>query len=122
MNEGHHVLASTSVTCQPGIAVEVVDALSRCAPWFRAYYNSYQIPLRYWPSLWGWFESIQHQSPSTGPGWLYRRGAQAALSLHRDFDPDVVVATEVGLCELASMHKRQKQGEVSTCGFRVDGF
>jgi hypothetical protein len=39
---------------QPGIAVDVVDALNRCTPWFRAYYNSYQIPLRYWPSLWGW--------------------------------------------------------------------
>jgi processive 1,2-diacylglycerol beta-glucosyltransferase len=102
---------------QPGIAVEVVDALGHCAPWFRAYYNSYQIPLRYWPSLWGWFESVQHQSPSTGPRWLYRRGARTLFRFMRDFDPDVVVATEVGLCELASMHKRN-----STARFRLAGL
>jgi processive 1,2-diacylglycerol beta-glucosyltransferase len=102
---------------QPGIAVEVVDALSRCTPWFRAYYNSYQIPLRYWPSLWGWVESIQHQSQSTGPGWLYRRGAQALFRFIDDFNPDVVVATEAGLCELASMHKR-----ISKARFRLVGL
>jgi processive 1,2-diacylglycerol beta-glucosyltransferase len=102
---------------QPGIAVEVVDALRRCTPWFRAYYNSYQIPLRYWPSLWAWIESVQHQSPSTGPGWLYRRGARPLFRFIRDFDPDVVVATEVGLCELASMHKC-----ASTARFRLAGL
>ncbi len=110
-------LRSALLEIQPGIAVEVVDALGYCTTWFQAYYNSYQIPLRYWPSLWGWIESVQHQAPSTGPGWLYRRGARPLFRFIRDFDPDVVVATEVGLCELASMHKR-----VSGARFRLAGL
>jgi processive 1,2-diacylglycerol beta-glucosyltransferase len=107
---------------QPGIGVDVVDALGRCTAWFRAYYNSYQIPLRYWPSLWGWIESIQHQAPSTGPGWLYRRGARPLFRFIRDFDPDVIVATEVGLCELASMHKRASKARFRLAGLELMDF
>ena len=109
-------LRAALLEIQPDLVVEVVDALGHCTPWFRAYYNSYQIPLRYWPSLWGWIEGVQHESPSTGPGWLYRRGARPLFRFMRDFDPDVVVATEVGLCELASMHKR-----ISRAKFRLAG-
>jgi processive 1,2-diacylglycerol beta-glucosyltransferase len=115
-------LQTALLEIQPGVTVEVVDALSRCAPWFRAYYNSYQIPLRYWPSLWGWFESIQHQSDSTGPEWLYRRGAQPLFRFIEDFDPDVVVATEVGLCELASMHKRANQARFRLVALELMDF
>jgi len=99
-------LRTALLETRPGIVVEVIDALSRCAPWFRTYYNSYEIPLRYWPSLWGWIESLQHQSQSTGPGWLYRLGAKPLISFISNYNPDVVVATEVGLCELTCMHKR----------------
>jgi processive 1,2-diacylglycerol beta-glucosyltransferase len=107
---------------QPGIAVEVVDALSRCTPWFRTYYNSYQIPLRYWPSLWGWIESLQHQSPSAGPGWLYRWGAKPLLRFIDDFAPNVVVATEVGLCEIASLHKRTSQAKYRLAALELMDF
>jgi processive 1,2-diacylglycerol beta-glucosyltransferase len=106
----------------PGIAVEVVDALNRCTPWFRAYYNSYLIPLRYWPSLWGRVENIQYQSPSTGPGWLYRRGGQPLFRFIGDFNPDVVVATEVGLCELASMLKRKSKARFRLAGVELMHF
>ncbi|HXX21890.1 MAG TPA: glycosyltransferase [Terriglobia bacterium] len=99
-------LRTALLETRPAIAVEVVDALSHCTAWFRIYYNSYQIPLRYWPSLWRWIESFQHQSQSTGPGWLYRLGAKPLFRFISDYKPDIVVATEVGLCELASMHKR----------------
>ncbi len=92
---------------EPSAAVEVVDSLECCARWFRAYYDSYKIPLRYWPSLWGWIESFQHQSKSTGPRWLYRWGAQPLFRFIEDFKPDVVVATEVGVCELAALLKRE---------------
>jgi processive 1,2-diacylglycerol beta-glucosyltransferase len=112
-------LRAALLEIQPGIAIELVDALSLCAPWFRAYYNSYQIPLHYWPSLWGWIESIQHQSQSTSPGWLYRRGAKPLFRFMGDFNPDVVVATEVGLCELASMHKRNTKARFRLAGLPV---
>ena len=114
-------LRAALLEIQPGITVEVVDALERCVPWFRTYYNSYQIPLRYWPSLWGWIESVQYQSASTGPDWLYRRGAWPLFQFINDFAPDVVVATEVGLCEIASMHKRENQGKFRIAGvMRMD--
>jgi len=103
-------LRTALLDLQPGTTVEVVDALRRCASWFQAYYNSYLIPLRYWPSLWGRIERIQHQSKSTGPNWIYRRGARPLFRFIQSFDPDGVVATEVGLCELAALLKRE-QGE-----------
>jgi processive 1,2-diacylglycerol beta-glucosyltransferase len=115
-------LRAALLEIQPGIAVEVVDALGRCTPWFRAYYNSYQIPLRYWPSLWGWVESFQHQSQSTGPGWLYLWGAQPLFRFIHDFNPDVIVATEVGLCEIASMHKRTSQARFRLVGLELMDF
>lgn len=100
-------LEKALLTLQPDVKVEVVDALAHCAGWFRAYYNSYEIPLKYWPSLWAWIEGIQHQSTSTGPGWLYRRGARPLYRFIQSFGPDIVIATEVGMCELAALFKRE---------------
>src|SRR5271157_2617728 len=115
-------LRQALLAAEPGARVEVIDALEHCTRWFRAYYNSYEIPLRVWPSLWGWIESIQHQSQSTGPGWLYRRGAQPLFRFISDFNPDVVVATEVGLCELASLHKRTSQGRFRLAALELMDF
>lgn len=102
-----NAVRSALAQSQPGLVVEIVDALGYCSRWFRAYYNSYEIPLRFWPSLWEWIEGIQHRSKSTGPSWLYRRGAEPLFQFMQMFAPDIVVATEVGLCELAAMHKRE---------------
>jgi len=115
-------LRTALLETQPGVDVKVVDALSRCTLWFRAYYNSYQILLRYWPSLWGWIESVQHQSSSTGPGWLYRLGAKPLFRFLTESDPDLVVATEVGLCELASMHKRKSRARYRLAALELLDF
>jgi glycosyltransferase involved in cell wall biosynthesis len=88
------------------IKVEVVDALAHCAAWFRAYYNSFEIPLKYWPGLWEYIENRQHYGDSTSPGWLYRWGARGLFRFMKAFAPDVVIATEVGLGEFAILHKR----------------
>jgi processive 1,2-diacylglycerol beta-glucosyltransferase len=93
---------------EPGLTVEIVNALEHCARWFRAYYDSYEIPLKYWPSLWGWIEGKQHAHTSTGPGWLYRRGGRGLFRFLEQFAPDIVIATEVGTCELAALHKRER--------------
>ena len=106
----------------PGLIVQVEDALEHCTSWFRAYYDSYEIPLKYWPSLWGWIESIQHQSESTGPGWFYRQGAQPLFRFIRSFGPDVVVATEVGMCELAAIMKRETRGRFYLVGLELMDF
>jgi processive 1,2-diacylglycerol beta-glucosyltransferase len=92
---------------RPEITVEVVDTLVHCAAWFRAYYNSFEIPLKYWPGLWEFIENRQHEGKSTNPKWLYQWGARPLFRFIQAFDPDVLIATEVGLCEMAALHKRQ---------------
>jgi processive 1,2-diacylglycerol beta-glucosyltransferase len=106
----------------PGASVAVVDALARCASWFRAYYNSYEIPLKVWPGLWGRIEAVQHQSQSTGPAWLYRRGASPLYRFIESLDPDVVVATEVGICEIAALHKREAGARYRLVGVELMDF
>jgi processive 1,2-diacylglycerol beta-glucosyltransferase len=107
---------------QPGATVEIADALNHCTRWFRAYYDSYRIPLKYWPGLWARIEKIQHQSKSTGPGWLYRQGAKPLFRFIENFHPDIVVATEVGVCELVSMHKRENGARYLLVGVELMDF
>jgi len=100
-------LGKALLEARPDLTVTIWNGLERSARWFRLYYDSYRIPLRYWPRLWGWIEGVQHRSRSTGPGWLYRRGAASLFDHIERFGPDVVIATEVGMCELAAMLKRE---------------
>ena len=106
----------------PDLITQVEDALDHCTRWFRAYYDSYEIPLKYWPALWGWVESIQHQSSSTGPGWFYRAGARPLFRFIQSFSPDVVVATEVGVCELAVLMKRETKARFCLVGMELMDF
>lgn len=115
-----NALEKALVELRPNLIVDVEDALAHCARWFRLYYDSYEIPLKYWPALWGWIESLQHEGSSTGPGWLYRRGAQLLFRFIEASDPDVVVATETGICEITALHKRQTHARYHLVG--VDGI
>ncbi|MFZ0960287.1 MAG: glycosyltransferase [Terriglobia bacterium] len=107
---------------RPNLTVEVVDALAHCTPWFRAYYNAYELPLRYWPSLWDFIESRQHEGETSGPWWLYRRGARPLFRYIEAFAPDVVVATEVGLGEIAVIHKREFGVKYALVGMQTFSF
>lgn len=91
---------------QPDVAIEIVNVLDILPRWFCAYYNSYEIPLKYWPSLWGWIENMQHTKDSTGPGWLFRKAARRLSEFLFAYQADIVIVTEVGICELVSMVKR----------------
>jgi processive 1,2-diacylglycerol beta-glucosyltransferase len=102
--------------------VEVIDTLQHCTAWFRAYYSSYLIPLTIWPGLYRWIENRQHQSESTNPGWVFHRGAQPLFRYLRDFAPDVVIATEVGTCELAAMYKRESPANFLLVGLELMDF
>jgi processive 1,2-diacylglycerol beta-glucosyltransferase len=115
-------LRKAMLEIDPGLTVQIEDALEHCTPWFRTYYDSYEIPLKYWPSLWCWIESIQHQSESTGPGWFYRRGAQPLFRFIQSFNPEVVVATEVGVCELAALMKRETKARFYLVGLELMDF
>jgi len=113
-------LQSALLELRPSLTVDVEDMLRHVAPWFRAYYNSYEIPLRYWPGLWGWIEGLQHQGAATSPGWVYRRGARPLFCFIEDYRPDVVVATETGALEIAALCKRRSGSRWLLVG--VDGL
>jgi len=102
-----NALRKALLELHPGLTVAVVDALKLCSGWFRAYYDSYLIPLKYWPGLWAKIENLQRQAESTGPSWLYRKGAAPLFRFIKEFNPDVLIATEVGMGELAAMFKRE---------------
>ncbi|MGH9359549.1 MAG: MGDG synthase family glycosyltransferase [Candidatus Acidiferrales bacterium] len=106
----------------PELTVTVMDAIKRCSRWFRLYYDSYEIPLRLWPGLWGRIERYQHQQASTNPLWLYRLGARPLFRAIQALDPDVVVATEVGVCELAALYKRQTGAHAFLAGLELMDF
>lgn len=106
----------------PSLTVQVADALKRSARWFRAYYASYLIPLRYFPGLWRRIERRQQQSPSTNPAWLYQLGGRPLFRYIRNFDPDAVVATEVGVAELAALHKRTTRARYLLAGLELMDF
>jgi processive 1,2-diacylglycerol beta-glucosyltransferase len=109
-------LRDALVAIQPELTVEITNALEHCTGCFRAYYNSYEIPLKYWPGLWGWIENKQHRHTSTGPRWLYRRGGQGLFRFIEAFDPDIVITTEVSTCELAAMLKRERRSRFYLVG------
>lgn len=104
----------------PSITVDVEDILEHVTGWFRAYYNSYEIPLRYWPQLWAWIEGLQHHGAATSPGWIYRRGARPLFRFIAEYQPDVVVATETGVLEIAALAKRLSGASWHLVG--VDGL
>lgn len=117
-----NALRTALLETQPDLAVEVVNALDHCARWFRAYYNSYMIPLKYWPGLWGWIESFQDRQGSTSPDWLNRSGARPLFRFIQTFAPDVVIATEVGMCELVALHKRESGARFRLAGLELMDF
>ena len=107
---------------RPNAHVEIIDALAHCHRWFRAYYDAFEIPLKYWPALWERIETRQYHGKSTGPLWLYRWGAHPLFRFIDAFAPHVVVATEVGLGEMAALHKRQTQSAYSLVGIGTLDF
>lgn len=117
-----NALRAALLELQPGAQVEVVNALDHCRRWFRAYYNSYEIPLKYWPALWARIERLQDQQGATSPAWLNRMGSRPLLKYLSAFEPDVVVATEVGLCEMAAMFKRENGADFRLAGLELMDF
>jgi processive 1,2-diacylglycerol beta-glucosyltransferase len=107
---------------RPGVQVEVIDALTHCRRWFRAYYDGFEIPMKYWPGLWEHIETRQYRGESTGPLWLFRWGAQPLARFIETFDPRIVIATEVGLCEIAALHKRRSKAPYALVGIGALDF
>ena len=107
---------------QPNVHIEIIDVLAHCRRLFRTYYDGFEIPMKYWPGLWERIETSQYEGKSTGPHWLFRWGARPLFHFIHDFAPQIVIATEVGLCEMAVLHKRNTHASYSLVGIGALDF
>jgi processive 1,2-diacylglycerol beta-glucosyltransferase len=92
------------------IEAKVIDALDFAQRWFHwVYVDPYWWMLRNAPWLWRrLFERRQRkQHRSTAPAWFFRRGCREVLRQIKAFTPQLVIVTEIGAAEIASMGRRE---------------
>ena len=92
------------------IEAKVVDALDFSRPWFhRLYVDPYWWMLRNAPWLWRLlFERRQRKRHrSTAPDWFFRFGCREVLRQIKTFAPQLVIVTEIGAAEIASLGRRE---------------
>jgi processive 1,2-diacylglycerol beta-glucosyltransferase len=58
------------------------------------------------PRLWGAIDRYQKRQRHTSPEWYYRRGCARLFALMRRLQPEALIATEVGCCEIAALIAR----------------
>ena len=62
--------------------------------------------MRHAPWLWARIDRYQKRQTHTSPEWYYRRGCRRLFDLAIRLQPQAIVATEVGCCEIAALIKR----------------
>ena len=111
-----HVRAAEAVARElvrqaPGADVRVVDALADARALFRAgYVWPYWAMVRHAPALWARFFNARAACAArqTAPTWVFRRGCPQVFETIAEFAPAVIVAAEVGACELAVIARRAR--------------
>lgn len=109
-----HLRASQAIAKElkrvsPRANVRVVDALEECRAWFCACYEwPYWLMLRYAPSVWRRLNSarLENRHERTAPSWAFRFGCPRVFEIIESFKPDVIVAGEVGACEMAAIARQ----------------
>lgn len=95
----------------PEADLRLVDALEDCSLAFRAFYVwTYWLMIRYAPRLWEKFfnSRIERRDEQTAPVWVWRAGCRKVFDRIRKSQPDLIVACEVGACEIAVVARRAK--------------
>lgn len=91
----------------PEIPVTIVDAADYMSWTVRlTHVTIYLWLVRYTPWIWKRIDRYQKQQPHTSPEWYYRRGCRRLFELAERLQPQAIVATEVGCCEIAALIKR----------------
>ena len=109
-----HLRASQAIAKElkriaPSADIRFVDALEECRPWFRACYEwPYWLMLRYAPRVWRRLNNarLENKHERTAPGWAFRFGCPKVFDTIESFKPDVIVAGEVGACEMAAIARQ----------------
>ncbi len=92
------------------VEVRTLDAIDAAAAWFPwLYVQPYWWMLRYRREVWRWLYERRHQKRhrATAPQWVFRRGCVKVLKELKSFAPDLVIVTEIGAAEIASIGKRE---------------
>ncbi len=95
---------------QPDARLQMIDALENCSLWFRAFYVwTYFVMIRFAPQLWKKFfhSRVQRRDEQTAPVWMLRKGCRKVFEQIKIFQPDLIVAAEVGACEIAVIARRK---------------
>jgi processive 1,2-diacylglycerol beta-glucosyltransferase len=90
--------------------IRLADALESAKPWFHwLYVHPYWWMLRYrrglWRRLYERRERRRHRA--TAPHWVFRWGCSRVLRELAAFSPDLLIVTEIGAAEIASLAKRE---------------
>ena len=109
-----HVSAARAIAAEfkkqiPDAEARIIDALADCPRWFRAFYVwTYQAMIRYAPRLWDKFfkARLERGDEQTAPVWMWRRGCRQVFEEIRNFQPQLIVAAEVGASEIAVIARR----------------
>ncbi len=109
-----HVRAAQSVASALGresqnAEIRVVDALENCRFLFRVFYVwPYWMMIRYAPRLWNKFfhARVERKDEQTAPVWAWRNGCRQVFYEIAAFQPDAIIACEVGANELAVIARR----------------
>lgn len=109
-----HVRAAQAVAARlkiesPQAEIRLVDALENCPVWFRAFYVwTYWAMIRYAPRVWEKFfnSRVERKDEQTAPVWMWKKGCRKVFAEIKNFQPDLIVAAEVGACEIAVIARR----------------
>lgn len=109
-----HVRAAQSVVAElhkqlPDADLRLVDALENCSLVFRAFYVwTYWAMIRYAPRIWNRFfhARLARRDEQTAPVWMWRRGCRKVFAEIENFQPEAIIAAEVGACEIAVIARR----------------
>lgn len=123
-----HVMASEAIAeslrrLDRDAEVRVLDCIRLSSLAFRwLYVWPYWMMIRYAPSLWGRLfrarQEKQHQQ--TAPMWLFRWGCRRVFEEIKMWRPEVIVATEVGACEIASIAIRRGLSQATLLAVATD--
>jgi processive 1,2-diacylglycerol beta-glucosyltransferase len=105
------------------VEVRTIDALSLASRWFLwVYVHSYWWMLRHAPEVWRrYFERRQEKRHrATAPDWVFRRGCRAVLQQLKAFSPHLIIVTEIGAAEIASLGKREGWFNVPILAVQTD--
>ncbi len=123
-----HIRAAQSVVAElqnqmPVVDLRMLDALEECSLFFRAFYVwTYWLMIRYAPKIWQmFFESrLERHDEQTAPVWAWKKGCAKVFDEIRKFQPDAIIACEVGASEIAVIARRARLTNASIVNVITD--